>query len=198
MAEPTATAPRPSLGALFLVFARISLVAFGGGSAALVLIEQEVVDRRHWLSAERFSFTYALSRAYPGIHLLAQGVLIGYLLRGLLGAVVCNLGLLAPAAVVTIVLTVSFAGVSTNPIGVAALDGLLPATAGLTLAVAYRLTQEELAGRPRGAQLVSLLLIGGAFALLALLTVNSAIVVLLTAVFGVLLYRLVGGTRGPV
>lgn len=197
MAEPAPATPPPSLVVLFLVFGRASLFAFGAGSAALVLLQQEVVERRRWLSADAFSFTYALSRAYPGIHLLAQGVLIGYLLRGVPGAVVGNLGLLVPPALVTIVLTVSFVSVTSNRVGAAALDGLLPATAGLTLAVAYRLTREELAGRRRAAQVVSLVLVLGSFVLLAFLGVNSAIVVLLTAVFGVLLYRLVGGASGP-
>ena len=61
--DASATAVRPpSLGALFLVFGKIGLFSFGGGSTTLVLMEQEVVRRRGWLTNHQFLFTMALSR----------------------------------------------------------------------------------------------------------------------------------------
>ena len=54
-----------------------------------------MVERGRWLSADDYDRAYALSRMYPGIHILAQAVLIGYLVRGWGGALACSLGLLA-------------------------------------------------------------------------------------------------------
>src|SRR5688500_11078289 len=87
-APPTTTRP-PSLGALFLVFGKIGLLSFGGGSTTLVLMEQEVVRRQQWMSSREFLFSMALSRMWPGVHLLAQSVLIGHLLRGFGGGLIC-------------------------------------------------------------------------------------------------------------
>jgi chromate transporter len=188
--------PHPPLSRLFLVFGKIGALSFGGGSSTLVLMQQECEKRTGWLSVEDFTYTYALSRMYPGIHMLAQAVLIGYLLRGYAGAVACSLGMLVPSSLVTIVFTIFFVQLTKNPVGAAALDGVLPATAGLTLAVAYRLTQDEIAGQRRASRAASLAIIGGSFALLALAHVNSALVVGLTAVAGVVLFWRMGGTGG--
>lgn len=188
--------PRPPLLRLFFVFGKIGTLSFGGGSSTLVLMQQECEKRTGWLSVEDFTYTYALSRMYPGIHMLAQAVLIGFLLRGYAGAVACSLGMLLPSSLVTILFTIFFVRLTTNPIGAAALDGVLPATAGLTVAVAYRLTQDEIAGQRWASRAASLAIIAGSFALLALLHVNSALVVGLTGVVGIVLFWRMGGARG--
>jgi chromate transporter len=193
---PPAPRPHPPLWRLCLVFAKIGALSFGGGSSTLVLMQQECEKRTGWLSTDDFTYTYALSRMYPGIHMLAQAVLIGFLLRGYPGAVACSLGMLVPSSLVTIVFTIFFVQLTSNPVGAAALDGVLPATAGLTVAVAYRLTQDEIAGQRRASRAASLAIIGGSFALLAFLHVNSALVVVLTGVVGVVLFYRMGGPRG--
>jgi chromate transporter len=188
---------RPSIARLIFVFAKIGLLSFGGGSSTLVLMQQECMERTRWLSADDFAFTYALSRMYPGIHLVAQAVLIGYLLRGLMGAMACSLGMMVPSSLVTIVFTIFFVQLTSNPIGGAVLDGVLPATAGLTLAVGYRLTTEEITGRRWPARLATLAVIAGCFLALSTFGVNSALVVVLSGVVGVVLFRLIGGAHGP-
>lgn len=188
--------PRPSLPRLFFVFAKIGALSFGGGSSTLVLMQQECEKRTGWLSVEDFGYTYALSRMYPGIHMLAQAVLIGFLLRGYAGAVVASLGMLVPSSLVTIVFTIFFVRLTTNPVGAAALDGVLPATAGLTLALAYRLTQDEMAGQRWGTRAASLAIIAGSFVLISFLHVKSALVVVLTGVVGVVLFYRLRGARG--
>ncbi len=133
---------------------------------------------------------------YPGIHMLGQAVLIGFLLRGYTGALACSLGMLLPSSLVTILFTIFFVELISHPIGAAALDEVLPATAGLTMAVAYRLTQDEMAGQRWASRAASLAITAGSFGLLALLHVNSALVVGLTGVAGVVLFWRMGGAHG--
>ena len=197
MAAATPVAGRPSVARLFLTFGKIGVLSIGGGSSTMVLLQQEVLARCRWLTPRDFTFTLALSRMYPGVHLLAQAVLIGYLLRGLPGAVACSLGLLLPSSLLTIVFTLFFVQVTAHPAGAATMSTVLPATAGLALAVGYRLVREEVGGQRRQAQLVSLALIAASFVLLALLRVNSGVAVVLAGLAGVLLYHLVGGIHGP-
>jgi len=189
--------PRPGLLRLFVVFGKIGVLSFGGGSSTLMLMQRECLDRTGWLGAKDFAYTFAVSRMYPGIHMLAQAVLIGFLLRGYAGAVACSVGMLLPSSLVTILFTVFFVQVTKNPFGAAALDGVLPATAGLTVAVAYRLTREEIAGQPWASRAASLVIVGGSFLLLTLLHVHSALVVVLTGVVGAVLFLRSGGGRGP-
>jgi chromate transporter len=171
-------------------------VSFGGGSATLALLQQEIVRKRQWLNPRDFAFGLGISRMYPGVHLLAQAVVIGFWLRGLAGSAVCLTAMMLPASVITILFTAFFVTVRENRIGAAVIEGLLPATGGLTLAVAYALAQGELAGRPTLVQALSLLLMAMCFVLMAGLGIPSAIGVLLCGAIGILLYRVPGWANG--
>jgi chromate transporter len=194
-AAAAASAP-PRLSVLAAVFGKIGLLSFGPGTTTLLLMEQELVRRRGWLTARQFAFALALSRSYPGVHLLAQAVVIGYLLRGLSGALVSLAGLLLPASAVTLALTIGFVGLRTHPLAGAAIDGLLPATAGMTLALGGQLLRTELATARGGARWLDLALALLAFGLVAWFGVSSALVVLGAGLAGAVLYRLVG-RQGP-
>jgi chromate transporter len=172
---PLITHRSVSLPRLFLAFARIGLLSFGGGASTLVLMQQEMMERRRWLNAREFSFTFALSRMYPGAHLLAQAALIGHVLRGLAGAVVALLGLVLPSCLITMLFTVFFLVLRANAVGSAIIDGILPATGGMTIAVSYRLARETAQGERGRARLVTLFLISGGFTLMALLEVSSVL-----------------------
>jgi len=178
-----------SLPALFLAFVRIGLLSFGGGASTLVLMQQEMMERRRWLNARDFSFTFALSRMYPGAHLLAQAVLIGHVLRGMAGAPVALLGLILPSCLITIVFTVFFIGIRANPVGSAVIDGILPATGGMTIAVSYRLARETIHGERGRVRLVTLFLMAGGFTLMALFEVSSVLAIVVAGVLGAVLYQ---------
>lgn len=51
---------------LFLVFLKIGAFTFGGGYAMISLIENEVVEKQHWLTAEEFTDILAVSQTTPG------------------------------------------------------------------------------------------------------------------------------------
>ena len=90
---------RPSLVTLFVAFAGIGLMSFGGGLTAW--IRREVVQRRGWLDDEQFLSGYALSQLVPGATNVNLTVFIGAQLRGIPGAIVGVIGLNAlPIAIV--------------------------------------------------------------------------------------------------
>ena len=51
---------------LFLSFFQISLFSFGGGYAALPLIQGQVVNVHHWLSMTEFTDLITISQMTPG------------------------------------------------------------------------------------------------------------------------------------
>ncbi len=197
METTTAATRAPGLGALFLAFGKIGLFSFGGGSTTLVLMEQEIVRRRGWLTSREFLFTMALSRMWPGVHLLAQSVLIGQLLGGLPGALACLLGMMVPATVVTVLLTAFFVVLRENPLGAGMIEGVLPATAGLAFAVAYRFARAEVRGEPRPVAAFLIALSIGAFILMALFNTSSVLTILGAGVLAILVLRGAGRTHGP-
>ena len=77
------------------LFARcvlISLLAFGGGQAALPLIERIAVGETGWLSAQDFATAVAFGYVTPGPVLITM-TFLGYRAAGLVGAGVATLGI---------------------------------------------------------------------------------------------------------
>ena len=82
-ASAAASAPPPSLSALFVTFATISLYGFGG---VLAWSRRMMVEDRRWLTAEQFNEAYALCAFLPGGNILNFAVIFGARSRGALGA----------------------------------------------------------------------------------------------------------------
>lgn len=73
---------------LFSTFFKIGTFTIGGGYAMIPLIQREVVDRRHWLSASEMLDAIALSQTMPGILAANIAAIVGQKLRGVRGALV--------------------------------------------------------------------------------------------------------------
>lgn len=65
----------------FLIFTRIGAFTIGGGYAMVPLIENELVDKRKWISREDFLDLMALAQTVPGIFAVNIAIFIGYKLK---------------------------------------------------------------------------------------------------------------------
>lgn len=83
---------------LFLEFALLSFVAFGGATALLPEMHRVVVDNHHWLDDTTFTHLYAIAQAAPGPNVLVV-TLIGWEVAGLLGALTATLAMCLPMSV---------------------------------------------------------------------------------------------------
>ncbi len=100
------------VGELFLEFALLSFVAFGGATALLPEMHRVVVDNHHWLDDTTFTHLYAIAQAAPGPNVLVV-TLIGWEIAGLLGALAATLAMCLPMSVLIYLLIdrwESFAG----------------------------------------------------------------------------------------
>ena len=97
---------------LFLEFALLSFVAFGGATALLPEMHRVVVENHHWLDETTFTHLYAIAQAAPGPNVLVV-TLIGWKVAGLAGALAATLAMCLPMSVVIYLLIdrwESFAG----------------------------------------------------------------------------------------
>ena len=72
-----ANAPDRSPWAVFLIFLRLGLTAFGGPVANLAYFRAEFVSRRHWLSERSYSDLVALCQFLPGPASSQVGIALG-------------------------------------------------------------------------------------------------------------------------
>jgi chromate transporter len=138
MATPSTS--RPTLAALFLAFASIGLMSFGGGLTAW--IRREVVQRREWLDDQQFLSGFALSQLVPGATNVNLTVFIGAQIRGIPGAVAAVMGLNALPIAIVLALGAIFLhtrGTSGNALFSTALTGMGAAAIGLNLGTGIQL-----------------------------------------------------------
>ena len=89
-------ASAPSLFELARVYLGISLLGFGGPNAHLALMLDEVVERRGWLTKERFVELMAVTNLLPGPNSSEVAIHVGYTQRGWAGALATGLAFLLP------------------------------------------------------------------------------------------------------
>ncbi len=88
------------LADLFLTFARIGGLTFGGGYAMLPILQREVVEKKHWASDEELADYYAIGQCTPGVIAVNTATFIGYNRRGVIGGIVATLGVVFPSLVI--------------------------------------------------------------------------------------------------
>ena len=89
---------------LFLSFFQIWLFSFGGGYAAMPLIQNQVVDLHHWLTMQEFADIITISQMTPGPIAINSATFVGIHIAGLLGAVVATLGCIAPSCIIVLLI----------------------------------------------------------------------------------------------
>ena len=89
---------------LFLTFARIGGLTFGGGYAMLPMLQKEVVEAKQWATEEELMDYYAIGQCTPGIIAINTATFIGYKRKGLAGALFATYGVVAPSWVIIMII----------------------------------------------------------------------------------------------
>ncbi|HBN57581.1 MAG TPA: chromate transporter [Lachnospiraceae bacterium] len=89
---------------MFLTFARIGGLTFGGGYAMLPMLQREVVERRGWATEEELADYYAIGQCTPGVIAVNTATFIGYRQAGIIGGIFATLGVVFPSLVIITVI----------------------------------------------------------------------------------------------
>ena len=85
---------------LFLTFAKVGVMTFGGGYAMLPILQREVVDNKGWATEEELTDYYAIGQCTPGIIAVNTATFIGQKNKGVPGGILATLGVVFPSLVI--------------------------------------------------------------------------------------------------
>lgn len=89
---------------LFITFFQIGLFSFGGGYAAMPLIQSLVVEGNKWLTMAEFADLTTIAEMTPGPIAVNAATFVGQKMAGLSGAIVCTLGCVTPSIIIVLIL----------------------------------------------------------------------------------------------
>jgi chromate transporter len=127
---------RPDLRALFWGFSSVGLSGFGG---VLPFARRMLVEERQWMTAEQFNAQLGLCQFLPGPNVVNLAVVVGKRYRGLSGAIVAPLGLLAGPLVIVLLLALLYDQFGNLPLAQNMLRGIAAVGVGLLFAMAWRM-----------------------------------------------------------
>ncbi len=108
---PPPPLPRTRIGELARAFTWLGLTAFGGPAAHLAIMQREFVERRRWLSQERFVDLLGLSSLLPGPTSTEMALGIGFERGRWGGLLIAGLGFILPATLIVLVLAILYTAV---------------------------------------------------------------------------------------
>jgi chromate transporter len=132
--DSTADHQMPSWREVFLYFLFLGFVNIGGPVAQITMMFNHMVEKRRWLSKDRFVKIMAFCHMLPGPEALQLAIYVGYLKRKLWGGILAGLTFILPGAVVMIVLSWFYVKYGKLPPVINALYVLKPAVLGIIAA----------------------------------------------------------------
>ncbi|WP_235885290.1 chromate transporter [Paenibacillus cymbidii] len=164
---------------LFLSFAAISPITFGGGYAMIPAIEREVVARRKWIAEKEMAEVLSIAGSAPGGIGVNAAAFIGFRLGGLAGAIVAVIGMTLPTFLIVIGLSFLYAFTRDNAKVEAAFIGLRSGIIALILYAGYKMARSSIIDRATLCAAVATV------ALLLALPVHPLLLIVAGALYGV-------------
>lgn len=90
---------------LFLTFAKIGAVTFGGGYAMLPILQREIVEKHHWATESELLDYYAIGQCTPGVIAVNVATFVGVQKKGILGGIFSTLGVITPSILLITLIT---------------------------------------------------------------------------------------------
>ena len=156
---------------LFLHFAKAGLFAVGGGLATLPFL-YEIGETTGWYGPHEIATLIAVSESTPGPIGVNMATYVGYLVKGVPGALVATIGLITPSIIVIMIVSAFLKAFKDNKYVAAAFYGLRAASAGLIAAALWSVIKTSLVQTSTGALPLQIVPLNCIFALVLLVLTN--------------------------
>ena len=129
------------LGGLFTTFFKIGIFTLGGGYAMIPLIEEEVVNKKQWVSKDEMLDLIAIAQSCPGVFAINIATFVGYKLRKTRGAIATTVGTALPSFLISLASAIFFSQFKDNEVVAAIFRGIRPAVVALIAVPTFRMAQ---------------------------------------------------------
>ncbi|MEC4891681.1 MAG: chromate efflux transporter [Oscillatoria sp. PMC 1051.18] len=165
------------------LFSKLGAIAFGGPAAHIAMMEDEVVNRRRWITRDRFLDLIGATNLIPGPNSTEMAIHVGYIYGGLSGLFVAGICFIFPAVLITGIFAWIYVEFGNLPQIEPLFYGIKPAVLAIIFGALWRLGKKAVKSR-------QLLLIGLGVVPLILLGINEAIALLLGGIVGAIWLKL--------
>ena len=174
---------------LYWAFFRIGGLTFGGGLSMLPMLKYELVEKKKWVSEEQLLDCYAVGQCTPGIIAVNTATYVGYLKKGLAGAIWGTAGMITPSILMITILCMFLKNFMDNVWVQHALMGIKGVVCALMLNTVISLAKKSLVSPV-------CVVIGIVATILAMFTdVPTVLIVVAAAIVGVIYEKIKGGAK---
>ena len=167
---------------LYITFAKIGSLTFGEGIAMLPMMQNELIDKKQWVSENEILDYYAIGQSTPGIIAVNVATFVGYKKAGILGGIIATLGVITPCVVLITILANLIDSIDHYPNVQKALKGINVAVCALITDTTLNFAKKTSKGA------VSILLMLLSFCLIFFFNIKSYIIILGSAFIAVAVY----------
>jgi chromate transporter len=168
---------------LFLTFSKVGVLGYGGGPAMIPLIQEEVVEGHGWMTDQEFIDVLAMGNTLPGPIATKMSMFIGYTVGGAVGGAAALVGLLWPSLVLMMILGLLFLRFKDMPYAKAMLTAVRPVVVALLAYTTYVVFRKAVTNWHTA--LIGIV----AFVAVTFLNVHPALVIVVAAILGLIVYR---------
>jgi chromate transporter len=170
----------PAWREVFLYFLFLGFINIGGPVAQITMMFNHMVEKRRWLTKDRFVKIMAFCHMLPGPEALQLAIYVGYLKRRLLGGVLAGVTFILPGAAAMVVLSWLYVSYGKLPQVTNALYVLKPAVLGIIAAGIIKL------GRAAIRNFFLAVLLVSAFAGMRFAGINFLLILLIAGVLNLI------------
>jgi chromate transporter len=142
--EQQSTTPHPSFARAFRFWVKLGLISFGGPAGQISIMHHELVDRKKWVSNERFLNALNYCMLLPGPEAQQLAVYIGWLLHRLPGGIVAGAFFVIPSIFILFALSYTYAAYGAIPWVASVFNGLKAAIMAIVVAAVIKIGKKAL------------------------------------------------------
>jgi chromate transporter len=162
----------------FRYWIKLGFINFGGPAGQIAIMHRDLVDRRRWISEERFLHALNYCMLLPGPEAQQLAIYIGWLLHRAPGGVVAGVFFVLPSVFVLLGLSYVYAAYGNVQAVAGALDGFKPVVVAIVVEAVLKIGRRALKRR------MSFIIAAAAFIAIYFLHVPFPLIVLAAGLIG--------------